>query len=90
MARSCRSAEVLFQLAYDAPCTWAPVDRSIPSWTLLPLPILKPRPHGPFREVCEQAAHKISNAVEAAYRRGDLLEKRQQLMQAWSDYVHSA
>jgi hypothetical protein len=43
------------------------------------------------REVCEQAlAHKISNAVEAAYRRGDLLEKHRQLMQAWSDYVHSA
>jgi integrase len=39
------------------------------------------------REVCEQAlAHKISNAVEAAYRRGDLFEKRRRLMQDWSDY----
>jgi integrase len=39
------------------------------------------------REVCEQAlAHKISNAVEAAYRRGDLFEKRRRLMQNWADY----
>jgi integrase len=39
------------------------------------------------REVCEQAlAHKISNAVEAAYRRGDLFEKRRRLMQDWVDY----
>jgi integrase len=39
------------------------------------------------REVCEQAlAHKIPNAVEAAYRRGDLFEKRRRLMQDWADY----
>jgi len=31
-------------------------------------------------------AHSIGNAVEAAYRRGDLLEKRKVLMQAWADY----
>lgn len=34
-------------------------------------------------------AHKISNATEAAYRRGDLLEKRQQLMEAWASYALS-
>jgi integrase len=39
------------------------------------------------REVCEMAlAHKISNAVEAAYRRGDLFEKRRALMAAWASY----
>lgn len=38
--------------------------------------------------VAEQAlAHKIGNAVEAAYRRGDLLERRRELMEAWSQYV---
>lgn len=35
-------------------------------------------------EVIEMAlAHTISSAVEAAYRRGDLLEKRQRLMAEW-------
>lgn len=39
------------------------------------------------REVCEHAlAHSLPDRVEAAYRRGDLLEKRVLLMQAWSDY----
>lgn len=38
-------------------------------------------------EVCEQAlAHTISNAVEAAYRRGDLFSKRRKLMDSWSRY----
>jgi integrase len=37
------------------------------------------------REVCEQAlAHAIANKVEAAYRRGDLFQKRRQLMAAWA------
>jgi integrase len=37
--------------------------------------------------VVEQAlAHAIGNDVEAAYRRGDLFEKRARLMQDWSDY----
>jgi integrase len=37
--------------------------------------------------VVEQAlAHAIGNGVEAAYRRGDLFEKRRQLMWDWSDY----
>jgi integrase len=31
-------------------------------------------------------AHAIGGAVEAAYRRGDLFEKRRDLMQAWADY----
>jgi integrase len=39
------------------------------------------------REVAEMAlAHAIPNAVEAAYRRGDLFEKRRRLMEAWADY----
>lgn len=39
-------------------------------------------------EVAEMAlAHAVSNKVEAAYRRGDLLGKRQQLMQDWADYA---
>jgi hypothetical protein len=31
-------------------------------------------------------AHAIPNAVEAAYRRGDLFDKRARLMQQWADY----
>jgi integrase len=39
------------------------------------------------REIAEQAlAHTLSDAVEAAYRRTDLLEKRRKLMEAWSNY----
>jgi integrase len=39
------------------------------------------------REVAEMAlAHAIPNAVEAAYRRGDLFDKRRKLMEAWADY----
>jgi integrase len=42
------------------------------------------------REVAEMAlAHTIPNAVEAAYRRGDLLLKRRQLMEAWSKFCTS-
>jgi integrase len=38
-------------------------------------------------EVVEMAlAHAIPNAVEAAYRRGDLFAKRAELMQAWANY----
>jgi integrase len=38
-------------------------------------------------EIAEQAlAHTIGNQTEAAYRRGDLLERRRELMQAWADY----
>lgn len=39
------------------------------------------------REVAEMAlAHTIGNAVEAAYRRGDLFAKRRALMAAWSHF----
>jgi integrase len=39
------------------------------------------------REVAEMAlAHRIPDAVEAAYRRGDLLKKRSKLMEAWASY----
>jgi integrase len=39
------------------------------------------------REICEQAlAHATGGAVEQAYRRGDALEKRRRLMEAWSNY----
>jgi len=42
------------------------------------------------REVVEASlAHAIENRVEAAYRRGDLLEKRRRLMDAWGDFCIS-
>jgi hypothetical protein len=31
-------------------------------------------------------AHVVGDKVEAAYRRGDLFEKRRRLMVAWSEY----
>ncbi|MCQ2002372.1 tyrosine-type recombinase/integrase [Rhizobium sp. NRK18] len=40
------------------------------------------------REVVEMAlAHTIENKVEAAYRRGDLLEKRRELMAGWTKHA---
>lgn len=43
------------------------------------------------REVVEASlAHAIENRVEAAYRRGDLLEKRRRLMDAWCDFCSGA
>lgn len=40
------------------------------------------------RDVAEMAlAHAIPNQVEAAYRRGDLFEKRRMMMQAWAEYL---
>ncbi len=45
---------------------------------------------GYAREVCEAAlAHAIPNATEAAYRRGDLFEKRARLMSDWASYVRT-
>jgi integrase len=39
------------------------------------------------REICEQAlGHAIASAVEAAYRRSDLIEKRRRLMAMWAEY----
>jgi integrase len=38
-------------------------------------------------EVAEMAlAHTVSDKVEAAYRRGDLFEKRRQIMEAWARF----
>lgn len=43
------------------------------------------------REVAEMAlAHAVGNAVEAAYRRGDLFEKRRRLMEDWAKFCGSA
>ena len=40
------------------------------------------------REVAEAAlAHAVGDATEAAYRRGDALEKRRKLMEAWGEFV---
>ncbi|MCJ2125119.1 tyrosine-type recombinase/integrase [Methylobacterium sp. J-077] len=42
-------------------------------------------------EVVEMAlAHIIENKVEAAYRRGDLFQKRRELMDAWAAFVSRA
>lgn len=39
------------------------------------------------REIAEAAlAHRVGDSAELAYRRGDALEKRRHLMNAWSDY----
>lgn len=32
-------------------------------------------------------AHRISNAVEASYRRGDMVEKRRAMMTAWAEHL---
>jgi integrase len=38
-------------------------------------------------EVAEMAlAHSVGSKVEAAYRRGDLFDKRRRLMEAWAEY----
>jgi integrase len=40
------------------------------------------------REVAEMAlSHAIGDKVEAAYRRGDLLDKRRRLMEAWATFA---
>ena len=42
-------------------------------------------------DVCEAAlAHTVRNRVEAAYRRGDLFEKRRELMDAWARHNTTA
>ncbi len=41
-------------------------------------------------EVCEAAlAHVVENKAEAAYRRGDLFDKRRKLMGAWAAYCEA-
>lgn len=43
------------------------------------------------RNTCEMAlAHAIGNAVEAAYRRGDLFDKRTRLMRDWAKFCGTA
>ncbi len=40
------------------------------------------------RDVCEMAlAHTIRDKTEAAYRRGDLFDKRRELMEAWARFA---
>lgn len=42
------------------------------------------------REICEAAlAHVIGDETEAAYQRGDLLEKRRRLMKAWGSFCET-
>jgi integrase len=42
-------------------------------------------------EVAEMAlAHAVSDKVEAAYRRGDLFQKRRQLAEAWAKFCAGA
>ena len=42
------------------------------------------------REVAEAAlAHVIADRTEAAYRRGDLLDKRRRMMDAWAAYCQT-
>ena len=55
-----------------------------------------------FRDWCEEAtstphavaeaalAHAVADKVEAAYRRGDLFEKRRGLMEAWAEHCARA
>jgi integrase len=39
-------------------------------------------------DVCEQVlAHKIEDDSEAAYRRGDMLNKRVKVMAAWASFI---
>jgi integrase len=45
--------------------------------------------HSPeAREIC--LAHVVKNAAEAAYRRGDMLDKRWAIMRDWADYLYSS
>jgi integrase len=42
-------------------------------------------------EVAEMAlAHAVGDKVEAAYRRGDLFDKRRKMMDAWANYCSTA
>jgi integrase len=44
--------------------------------------------HAYPRDLAERAlAHTISNKVEAAYHRTDLLEQRAPMMQRWADFL---
>lgn len=42
-------------------------------------------------EMAEMAlAHQVGSAVERAYRRSDMMEKRRQMMEEWSDFLRGA
>ncbi len=42
------------------------------------------------REVCEMVlAHSVANDTEKAYQRGDMFEKRRNLMNAWANYCET-
>lgn len=76
---SCRSATRRAPKGYDLPFTVHGFRSSFRDWasetTDFP------------RDVVEMAlAHTIPDKTEAAYRRGNLLAKRRELMQAWADY----
>jgi len=43
--------------------------------------------HHPNHVIEQALAHVIPSAVEAAYRRGDLFEKRKRLMNDWAAYL---
>ena len=43
--------------------------------------------HHPNHVVEQALAHTIGSAAEAAYRRGDLFEKRRALMDEWAAYL---
>lgn len=45
------------------------------------------RTHFPGEMAEVALAHKISSAVEAAYRRGDMIEKRRRMMADWADFL---
>lgn len=45
------------------------------------------RTHFPGEMAEVALAHKISSAVEAAYRRGDMIEKRRSMMADWADFL---
>lgn len=47
------------------------------------------RTHFPGEMAEIALAHKVANKVEASYRRGDMIEKRRLMMNAWSDFLSS-
>jgi integrase len=44
----------------------------------------------PAHVIEQSLAHTVGSAVERAYRRGDLFDKRRQLMEAWARYCSTA
>ena len=48
------------------------------------------RTHFPSEVVEMALAHAVGSKVEAAYRRGDLFEKRRRLMDAWAEFCATA